>query len=129
MIDYYKTDQGKIIFHVKKGLYPLKAVYRTAYLFTDRYYIGIDQKDEDYLIMLSVKDEQADYDIAGTFQNELLNQGYKCLVEQETKDIRRLIVTRALYSAFLPEEDPVTDACEETDEYDLNEIAEAWVDE
>ncbi|MBS1317489.1 MAG: hypothetical protein HP042_03360, partial [Lachnospiraceae bacterium] len=57
----------------------------------------------------------------------------KCIADQDTKHIRELIVTRALYSAFIPEEK--TDENEETqntepeDDYDLDEIAKAWYDE
>ena len=56
------------------------------------------------------------------------------LYGKDTQELRELIVTRALYSAFIPEGD--TDESEEKEEkadepelYDLDEIAKAWYDE
>ena len=70
----------------------------------------------------------------GRFQNELLNQCLKLAVSQDTQELRELIVTRALYSAFIPEDDNEEsgDQKEESDDpelYDLDEIAKAWYDE
>ena len=53
---------------------------------------------------------------------------------QDTQELRELIVTRALYSAFIPEDDTKEsgDQKEELDDpehYDLDEIAKAWYDE
>ena len=113
----------------------MKAVYRAAYLLTDDYYIGIDQNSDEYLIFFSSKERAADgrikavdFEDAGRFQNELLDQSMKLAIGNDTRQIRELIVTRALYSAFIPQEESE----EETDsdeEYNLEEIAEAWKDE
>ena len=110
-------------------------VYRAAYLLTDEYYIGIDQNSDEYLIFFSSKERAADgrikavdFEDAGRFQNELLDQSMKLAIGNDTRQIRELIVTRALYSAFIPQEESE----EETDsdeEYNLEEIAEAWKDE
>ena len=103
-------------------------------------------KDENYIISFSGKDRTADYKDVGEFQNELLNQSMKTALNDETRDIRKLIVTRALYSAFIPDaedefsntgdelEDQEIHNCseapeEETETYDLDEIAKAWFDE
>ena len=97
---------------MKKDIYPLKAVYRAAYLLTDEYYIGIDQNSDEYLIFFSSKERAADggmkavdFEDAGCFQNELLDQSMKLSIGNDTRQIRELIVTRALYSAFIPQED------------------------
>lgn len=42
MIEYRKIEDDKVEFYVKKELYPLNAIYKTSYLFTDDYYIGLD---------------------------------------------------------------------------------------
>ena len=135
MLDYERIEDGRICFKVKKDIYPLKAVYRAAYLLTDEYYIGIDQNSDEYLIFFSNKERAADgrikavdFEDAGRFQNELLDQSMKLAIGNDTRQIRELIVTRALYSAFIPQEESE----EETDsdeEYNLEEIAEAWKDE
>lgn len=132
MIKYEYNEEGSVSFQVDKGLYPLKAIYRTAYLFTDRYYIGLDQNEKVYIISLSGKDKKIVYEDVGEFQNELLNQSLNEIVNEKTRDIRKLIVTRALYSAFVPEEENEYEGMQEkTDEadYNLDEIAKAWYEE
>ena len=139
MLDYEKMEDGRICFKVKKELYPLKAVYRAAYLLTDEYYIGIDQDQEEYIILFSekIQDEkgqksESDYADVGRFQNELLNQSMKLAINNDTRQIRELIVTRALYSAFIPQDEYTDETIGESteitenEEFDLEEIAEAW---
>lgn len=130
MLDYEIQDDGKIEFRVNKKVYPLKAIYRAAYLFTDKYYIGLDQTEETYIIKFSGKEKTCDYDDVGAFQNELLNQNLKLALSNDTREIRELIVTRALYSSFLPEENEEVSISETLEqEYDLDEIAKAWYEE
>lgn len=132
MLDYTILDNGKAEVRIKKVLYPLKAVYRTAYLFMDDYYIGLDMDQEHFIIRFTGKDGRIDSDRVGRFQNELLNQCLKLAVSRDTQELRELIVTRALYSAFIPEEDTEKAGEEEADNpgrYDLDEIAKAWYDE
>lgn len=130
MLDYEIQDDGKIEFRVNKEVYPLKAIYRAAYLFTDKYYIGLDQTEETYIIKFSGKEKTCDYDDVGAFQNELLNQNLKLALSNDTREIRELIVTRALYSSFLPEENEEVSISETSEqEYDLDEIAKAWYEE
>lgn len=130
MLDYEIQDDGRIEFRVNKEVYPLKAIYRAAYLFADKYYIGLDQTEETYIIKFSGKEKTCDYDDVGAFQNELLNQNLKLALSNDTREIRELIVTRALYSSFLPEENEEVSISETSEqEYDLDEIAKAWYEE
>ena len=130
MLDYEIQDDGRIEFRLNKEVYPLKAIYRAAYLFTDKYYIGLDQTEETYIIKFSGKEKTCDYDDVGAFQNELLNQNLKLALSNDTREIRELIVTRALYSSFLPEENEEVSISETSEqEYDLDEIAKAWYEE
>lgn len=130
MLKYEEKQDGTCIFRIKKELYPLKALYRAAYLFMDDYYIGMDCDEQDYVVIFSGKEKQADRDDIGRFQNELFSQSIKCIADQDTKQIRELIVARALYSAFIPEENmDQTENTETEDDYDLDEIAKAWYDE
>ena len=131
MLDYTVQDDGRIEIRVNKELYPLKAIYRAAYLFTDKYYIGLDQTEEVYIIKFSGKEKDCDYNDVGKFQNELLNQSLKLALSNDTREIRELIVTRALYSSFLPEESEETYSEQDKvgQEFDLDEIAKAWYEE
>lgn len=134
MLEYTILDDGKAEIRIKKELYPLKAVYRTAYLFMDDYYIGLDMDEEHFIIRFTGKDGQIDSDRVGRFQNELLNQCLKLAVSQDTQELRELIVTRALYSAFIPEDHAEEsreneEKTDDLDPYNLDEIAKAWYDE
>ena len=135
MLEYTKDSDGKICFRVNKDVYPLLVIYRASYVFIERYYIGIDVSGDGYVIYLSSKEKTDvdDSEIVGGFQNELLHQSLRYAIEKDTKQIRELIVTRALYSAFVPfnEEAKLKDETDESDEsvYSLNEIAKAWKDE
>ena len=134
MLDYTILDNGKAEIRIKKSLYPLKAVYRAAYLFMDDYYIGLDMDEEHFIVRFTGKDGQIDSDRVGNFQNELLNQCLKLAVSQDTQELRELIVTRALYSAFIPEDDAEEsgeqeEETDDPDQFNLDEIAKAWYDE
>lgn len=59
-----------------------------------------------------------------------MNQNLKLALSNDTREIRELIVTRALYSSFLPEENEEVSISETSEqEYDLDEIAKAWYEE
>ena len=130
MLDYMNMEDGRICIKLDEKIYSLKSIYRTAYSFIDQYYIGIDHIDSCYMVYLSSKDsETSNKSISGEFQNELLHQCLRSAVEEETKQIRELILTRALYSSFIPED---CDSQEE-DSMDkngnmpnLDDIARAW---
>lgn len=131
MLDYWKMEDGRLCFSINKNIYSLKALYRTSYIYTDEYYIGIDEKNDKYLVYLSAKNmEIPDKKVVGEFQNELLHQSIRFAVEKETKQIRELIITRALYSAFIPEEINIAETeKEKAVNLDLDDIAKVWYDE
>lgn len=128
MLEFSK-NKDRFVFKVKKDIYSLNVIYQTAYLFIDDFYIGLDEDKTEYIIYLSPKAETevSDRDIVGNFQNELLNQCLKKAVRNDTKTIRELIVTRALYSSFLHEEEAVRE--DNDTDYNLDDIAKAWRDE
>lgn len=128
MLEFSK-NKDRFVFKVKKDIYSLNVIYQTAYLFIDDFYIGLDEDETEYIIYLSPKAETevSDQDIVGNFQNELLNQCLKKAVRNDTKTIRELIVTRALYSSFLHEEEAVRE--DNDTDYNLDDIARAWCDE
>ena len=130
MLEFSK-DKNKCVFKVKKEIYPLNIIYQTAYLFIDDFYIGLDEDEKEYLIYLTPKTEMeiSSKHMVGNFQNELLNQCLKKAVRNDTKTIRELIVTRALYSSFLHEEEMEEEEKEEDTDYNLEDIAKAWYDE
>ena len=130
MLEYINMEDGRICIRLNEKIYDLKSIYRAAYSFTDQYYIGIDHIDSCYMIYFSPKEHGICIrDISGEFQNELLHQCLRTAVEVETKQIRELILTRALYSSFIPEgiDSQEIDSMGKNNAIpDLDEIAKAW---
>ena len=129
MLNYQIMEDGRLCINIRKSVYSLKSIFRASYIFTDQYYIGIDEVEDGYFVFLTSKTAGVtDKQVVGEFQNELLHQSIRSAVEAETKQIRELIVIRALYSAFIPEEVSFSET-ENEEELRLVDIARAWYDE
>ena len=95
----FDEKNGSVIISVNPAIYPLDVIYPAAYVFMDRAYIMIDgdPKDEIFVEMVS-KEGCSLVELAGDFNNELLNYAvYKKQVERNGP-IREALITRALLS-------------------------------
>ena len=100
------SAEGALRLSVDLGVYPLEAVLRTCYLFTDRCYLFLAPEEEGGAIRVefSAKSPSADLSaVAGEFGNELLNQRLRLEIARETRPIRELIVAQAFAEADLIE--------------------------
>lgn len=116
-----------------KELYSKKALLKAAYHFTDNYYIYVGVEDDSFFVDFSTKDESLiDSDkLQNQFKNEILAQVIHQSISNETSDLRKLLVARALSSTMVDEEDPVDNEPETMNEESLNElsaIAKDWYD-
>ena len=116
-----------------KELYSKKALLKAAYHFTDNYYIYVGVEDNSFFVDFSTKDESLiDSDkLQNQFKNEILAQVIHQSISNETSDLRKLLVARALSSTMVDEEDPVDNEPETMNEESLNElsaIAKDWYD-
>lgn len=97
----HKLDAGTIVFSINTMIYPLAAIMKTAYNYTDKYYIFLDYAS-DTLIEVQLKPK--DYTdnkleaTVGNFYNELLNQNIRQDIQKNTSHLRQLILGRALYT-------------------------------
>ena len=93
------NDQGRASLLLKKGLYPMDAIYGAAYVFIDQAYVLLD-KDEDgnVLVHLQYKEGTAPNldELAGTFANEALAQVLRGRLMREHKSRLEAILTQAL---------------------------------
>jgi len=90
------TDNSVII-SVNPNLYALETIYSASYVFLDRAYILLngDPKKE-IIIQLQPKEQEDLKKLGGEFLNELINYGdYKKRAEQ-TKEIREMLLQRAI---------------------------------
>lgn len=87
----------KFVFN--KELYSKSALIKSAYSFTDKAYVHIDANDKEYIVDLVEKEGQS-IDLK-EFENEMLFQMTRLEVIEQTKDLRKLIVARAMASTLI----------------------------
>ena len=121
---YIIHEVSIMIFHFSKELYPKTALLKAAYSFTDRAYIHLDVNETEYIVDISIKPDEKEFSLK-EFENELLFQSLKYSVFQQTKDIRKLIVTRALASTLI-EEDTTIPTEDKEEDFDIDNILEDW---
>ena len=120
------------VLRVDKRLFPQEAIFKAAYHFVDRYYIYLSCSDE-HTVAVSIEDKgHCDLtDIDKQFGNELIAQVVRYNISQSNRDLKELILGRALYSAVYDTEE-ITPA-EESSDYigglSLEDIAVDWFDE
>ena len=84
---------------VDTKIYSLRAIFSTAYVFLDNYYIFLEDFDDDKIqIKIKSKKEGEDLEkIVDEFKNELINASLRLKISEENKKIRETIVTSALF--------------------------------
>ena len=98
----YDLSTYDVKFQIDTKLFPIVAIMKAAYSFTDKYYIFFEYISE-YSVEVKMKIKLISKsgnikDAVGEFNNELLNQQLRILIFDQTKDIRQMILGRALYT-------------------------------
>jgi His-Xaa-Ser system protein HxsD len=86
---------------VSKGLYPSQVVLKTAYAFIDEYYVHIDENQNQWIIEIRSKKSDDDKDLRGQLENELISQSVRYAIFKRTRNIRELILARAMSSTMI----------------------------
>lgn len=107
-----------------KELYSKVALIKAAYNFTDNAYVHLDADDDYYYVTIEPK--QSDGDVSEQeFTNEMLTQSVRHEVYQQTKNIRELLLARAMATSVIVDEDLVDEnECDEA--FTDNEILKDW---
>jgi len=97
----HDKKSGKITLKLRKGLYPLDAVFGAAYVMIDRAYVFLDKDDDgNILVFVHAKaEEKAVLDLemlAGEFANEALGQVLRGRIMKEHKNRLETIVAQAV---------------------------------
>ena len=87
------------------NLYSKEALFRASYHFTDEYYIKLDVQGDEYTVSIISKGEASEKDIEGRFENELLSQVTREIIADKTKNIREMLLGRALASTIIDDKD------------------------
>lgn len=109
-----------------KDLYPKEAVLKAAQFFTDRYYMSLDVDGRYYYVDIEPIDGVWEENIEKQFANEALTQSARYKVMQETKEIRELILGRALASTIIDDSD---NGFVDDENIHAEDILNSWFDE
>lgn len=106
-----------------KDLYSKTALIKAAYNFTDSAYIHLDSDENYYYVTFEPKDgmqmiEEKD------FVNEMLAQSVRHEVYKQTKNIRELMMARAMASSVVMSDENVEETFD--DDYSEEEILKDW---
>ena len=111
-----------------KELYSKTALIKAAYNFTDKAYVHLDADDQNYYVSLSAKEESTLIS-EEEFLNEILTQSVRHEVYRQTKNIRELMLARAMASSVMFEEEFDDYEDEEPEKYAEDEILKDWFKE
>jgi His-Xaa-Ser system protein HxsD len=112
------------VFRLKKELYSKIALIKAAYNFTDKAYIHLDADKDYYIVTLkfkegcNIKEDE--------FVNEMLAQSVRHEVYIQTKNIRELILARALASSVVLEDENSYSEDIEENKFVEDEILKDW---
>lgn len=108
----------------RKELYSKVALIKAAYNFTDSAYIHLDADDNYYYVEITPKQKMNEVR-EQDFVNEMLTQCVRHEVYQQTKNIRELMLARAMATSVIVDED-IIDDIETDDTFSENEILKDW---
>ena len=111
-------------YQFNRELYPRIALLKAAYNYTDKAFVHLDADDEFYFVEIEMK-SPTDSMSEKEFTNEMLAQSVRHEVYQQTKNIRELMLARAMATTIMADTDPEHPDIE-TDEYTESEILRDW---
>ena len=93
-----KTDS--ITISLNTEIYPLDVIYSAAYVFIDKAYVFLDgNPEEEILVTLTAKEGGDILKIEGDFKNELLHYSNYRQNVIDSKDVRTIIMQKALFTS------------------------------
>lgn len=123
---------------LEKEIYPIVVIEKAISNFMENAYIKIKTENGKkvivQLVLKIVNNKENLEKIIGDFYNELLREALRYEISKETKNLRELIVGRALYTTCIELDDDSSKQFEQEEnkqednleDYDLNDIAVNW---
>ena len=108
-----------------RELYSKIALIKAAYNYTDIAYIHLDADESYYYVTIEPKEEGQTVSNQ-EFINEMLTQSVRHEVYQQTKNIRELLLARAMATSIIVDENMVDDSEQRDDNFTENEILKDW---
>ena len=131
MEKFYTINDSYAEILLSKDIYPLVSVKKALANFMEETYIKINSNKDEIVVQIVLQENKEDLEkIIGEFYNELLRESLRYNIAIETKNLRELIVGRALYTTCidLEENQEEKNNDKEEEEYSLDEIAVNWFD-
>lgn len=143
MEKFYSIENNYAKIILKENIYPMVVVEKTLSNFLGEVIIKIEEEQSDIIVYLAKQNPKVDLKkIVERFYNELLREALRYNISLETKNLRELIVGRALYTTCidLNEQDNLSENNKERinsqtniekiseEEFNLEDIAVNWFD-
>lgn len=131
MKKFYTINHNYAEIILSKDIYPLISVKKALTNFMEETYIKINSDKNEIVIQIVLKENKKNLEkIIGEFYNELLRESLRYSITIETKNLRELIIGRALYTTCIDIEENQKEKNNNTEEeeYSLDEIAINWFD-
>ena len=113
------------IYKFNRELYTKTALLKAAYNFTDSTYIHLDADERYYYVNLEPKAGCRQISIE-EFDNEMLVQSVRHEVYQQTKNIRELLMARAVSTSMIDVNAEASETKIKSTEYTEDEILKDW---
>lgn len=130
MEKFYTINDNYAEIVLSKDIYPLVSVKKALTNFMEETYIKLKDNNDEIIVQMVLQESKTDLEkIIGEFYNELLRESLRYNIAIETKNLRELIVGRALYTTCIDLDENQEEKNEDIEEtYNLDEIAVNWFD-
>lgn len=82
-----------------KSIYDKEVLLKTAYKFTDRVYFHLSQNDDEWIVQWKPKDDSILS--CNEFENEMIHQQLRLHLINESKELRSILLGRAMASTLI----------------------------
>lgn len=108
-----------------RELYSKVALIKAAYNFTDVAYLHLDADEKYYYVNIQSKDSDSSV-TSEAFENEMLLQSVRHEVYLQTKNIRELMLARAVATSVIASEDEFEYNVDSENSFSEDEILKDW---
>lgn len=111
--EFQEEDKLDLQFKFNKSLYSKEALIKAAYNYIDDFYLHLDCDEEYFLVEMQPRRKEQLCPTEKEFQNEMLIQETRRIVNERTSKLREMMYARALASTVI--EEPTEDNAAESD--------------
>jgi len=98
-IEIIDLVDDKLVLKLNIELYPLNSIYAAAYVFLEDAYFIMDKEEDKFVKVSIISKGKSLEQLKLDFYNELINFNHYFIHLESNKDVVRMIIERALFSA------------------------------